>query len=184
MKEHHCRRILDFGAGALRHSLPLLRAGFEVTVVEYENAFKRPVAAKKRAAAKRFNHFAGLVWPHDFIRSKEKYDVVLLVFVLQTVPEKSERNRILYEIAKKLDPDGPRRIYYASRFGDKTEADKAHAYRDGWIRKLDNEHQTFYTEWSPAETESLMKKQKFERTSGYSGASQSYIFEHQPRKVL
>lgn len=29
MKEHHCTRILDFGAGALRHTLPLLRAGLE-----------------------------------------------------------------------------------------------------------------------------------------------------------
>src|SRR4051812_13704738 len=60
MKEHHCVRILDFGAGALRHTIPLLRAGFEVTAVEYENAFKRPVAAKKRTAAKRFSQFNDL----------------------------------------------------------------------------------------------------------------------------
>ena len=184
MKEHHCTRVLDFGAGALRHTIPLLRAGFEVTAVEYENAFKRPVAAKKRTMAKRFAHFEDLVWPHDFVRSREKYDVVLLVFVLQTVPEKKERDAILSEIAKKLDRNGPRRLYYASRIGDTSNSDKLHLYKDGFVRKLENKYQTFYTEWTSSETESLFKKWKFERTGTYSGPSQPYIFEHQPRKVL
>ena len=184
MKEHNCRRILDFGAGALRHSLPLLRAGFEVTAVEYENAFKRPVASKKRAAAQRFAHFEDLVWPHDFLKSREKYDVVILVFVLQTVPEKKERDTILKEIAKRLDRNGPRRLYYASRFGDRTETDTRHRYKDGFIRKLDNEYQTFYTEWAPSETEKFMKKRGFERTGGYSGAQQAYVFEYKPRNVF
>jgi len=160
-----------------------LRAGFEVTAVEYENAFKRPVAAKNCTAAKRFRHFNDLVWPHDFLRSKEKYDLVLLVFVLQTIPEKKERDAILQEIAKKLDRRGPRRMYYASRFGDKLDSDKPHAFKDGWIRKLDQKHQTFYTEWTPGETEKFMEKRRFERIGGYSGASQSYIFEYEPRNV-
>jgi hypothetical protein len=184
MKEHHYTRILDFGAGALRHTIPLLRTGFEVTAVEYKNAFERPVAAGKRLSAKRFKHFSDLVWPHDFLKSKEKYDVVLLAFVLQTIPEKKERDAILYEIAKRLDRDGPRRLYYASRFGDKLPSDKPHAFKDGWIRKLDQKHQTFYTEWTPAETERFMKRRRFERIGGYSGASQAYIFEHEPRRGL
>jgi hypothetical protein len=184
MKEHHCVRILDFGAGALRHTIPLLRAGFEVTAVEYENAFKRPVAAKKRTDAKRFGQFNDLIWPHDFIRSKEKYDVVILAYVLQTVPEKKERDAILKEIARKLDSNGPRRMYYASRFGDRTNDDKNHQYKDGFVRKVDNQFQTFYTEWSLTATEKFMKKRKFERTGGYSGATQAYVFECNPRKVL
>jgi len=176
--------VLRFRCRSPRHTIPLLQAASKSPQFEYENAFKRPVAGKKRTAANRFGHFEDLVWPHDFIRSREKYDVVILAYVLQTVPEKKERDIILKEIAKKLDPNGPRRLYYASRFGDRSDADKLHLYKDGYIRKLDNQYQTFYTEWSLGETERFMKKRKFEPDWRLLCATQAYIFEYQPRRML
>src|SRR2546426_12790523 len=40
------KTVLDFGAGALRHSLPLLRAGFEVCAVDFEEQYL-DIPAKK-----------------------------------------------------------------------------------------------------------------------------------------
>ena len=44
LRSQGCRRVLDFGAGALRHTIPFLKSGFEVIAVEYKEAFDRPVA--------------------------------------------------------------------------------------------------------------------------------------------
>src|SRR5258705_13891432 len=70
MQERGYSRILDFGAGALRHTAPLLEAGFEVIAVEYQNAYRRPKAAEARAAAERHECVTALAWPQDFLRSR------------------------------------------------------------------------------------------------------------------
>ena len=48
MDERGLTTILDFGAGALRHTIPLLEAGFQVTAVEYREAFQRERAAQNQ----------------------------------------------------------------------------------------------------------------------------------------
>src|SRR5216117_2826494 len=67
MKERGYRRILDFGGGALRHTIPLLQAEFEVIAVEYERAYEREKARENLQRAQRFDGFTALVWPHDFL---------------------------------------------------------------------------------------------------------------------
>jgi hypothetical protein len=180
MKERELETILDFGAGALRHAVPLLRAGFNVIAVEYEIAYSRPRAAEARKTAQRFSGFTQLVWPADFVRSKLKYDVAILAFVLQVVPVKVERKVIIDEIAKRFDPSGPRRLYYASRYGDGPKLPEENRYNDGWIKGRGQHDRTFYTEWSGPDTHAFFKKSKFEKVASYGGASQPYIYDYKP----
>ncbi len=167
-------RILDFGAGNFRHTLALLRKGFGVTAVEFPQVFNRPAAKKNLKKAMSFREF-DFISPVDFYRSPvETYEIALLTYVLQVIPIKKERRIILDQISDKLR--GPRRLYWASRYAGIAD-DSTHEYRDGWIRNIDRNLQTFYTQWTKAETDALFMKAGFVRSGNYSGASQPYIYE-------
>jgi len=177
LKDRGYKKILDFGAGALRHTLPLLDAGFEVTAVEYQEAFNKSIAKNNLEIAKTKGNFNELIWPKDFISSTEKYDIILLIYVLQTIPEKEDREQILNEIKRKLDNYGPKRVYYASRYGDSIDLKDEDRFKDGWIKKLKNPKQSFYTEWNAKETHDMFLKKKFQYAGTYGNGSQSYIYE-------
>jgi hypothetical protein len=180
MKDRGYTRVLDFGAGALRHTIPLLKAGLEVTAVEYEQAYERPKCYEARVAAQKFSGFAELVWPKNFLNSRGRYDVVLLVFVLQVIPVKAERALILDAIAKRFDRDGAKRLYYASRFGEGASLPDETRYNDGWVRGVHQNDRTFYTEWNAGDTDAFFKARKFVRGGRYDGASQPYIYDYSP----
>ncbi|GJM43288.1 MAG: hypothetical protein DHS20C21_01300 [Gemmatimonadota bacterium] len=173
-------RILDFGAGALRHAIPLLEAGFEVTVVEYKRAFERPRAKEALAIAEEYDGFSALVWPHDFMRSRVRYDVALLVYVLQVIPVKKDREVVLGEIAKRFDRNGPRRLYYASRYGEARSLSADRKHKDGWVRGRGDHGRSFYTEWKADDTNRMFAKFGYERAGTYQGASQGFIYDHRP----
>lgn len=177
MQERGFKRILDFGAGALRHTLQLLDNGFEVTAVEFEEAFKRPKANENLKIARTKDGFSELIWPKNFIKSTKKFDVVILIFVLQVIPTKSYRGRILDEIRKKINKNGPKRLYYASRFGEGRYMKNENGYKDGWVLGLKNATQSFYTEWNAENTHSMMKQKGFMHAGNYLGASQPFIYE-------
>jgi hypothetical protein len=86
LKKKKVERILDFGAGALRHTFPLLDAGFQVCAVEFEECFARPACAKALAQAKTHPNFSTLIYPRDFIHDNRRFDAALLCYVLQTMP--------------------------------------------------------------------------------------------------
>ncbi|HEY5377890.1 MAG TPA: hypothetical protein VIK01_29615 [Polyangiaceae bacterium] len=180
MKELGCTRVLDFGAGVLRHSIPLLKAGFEVTAVEYQRAYDRPKGAEYRAIAERYPGFTRLMWPGDFVKSKVKYDVAILAYVLQVVPVKTDREVILEQVAKRFDQNGPKRLYYASRFGDAVGLEDSTRYNDGWVKGRGANDRTFYTEWSAADTNAFFKREGYHRAGTYKGPSQPYIYEFNP----
>jgi hypothetical protein len=52
-ERQNVERILDFGAGALRHTFPLLDAGLQVCAVEFEECFARPICSKALADARK-----------------------------------------------------------------------------------------------------------------------------------
>lgn len=175
-----CSRVLDFGAGALRHSLPLLKKGLQVTAVEYKKAYDRPKAAELRAKAEKHPGFTKLMWPDDFIRSTDRYDVVILSFVLQVIPSKVDREDALKAISKHFDPNGPKRLYYASRFGDAKDLSDDMRYKDGWVKGVGEKDRSFYTEWNASTTDAYFKKYGYERAGTYSSTSQGYIYEYKP----
>jgi hypothetical protein len=180
MKQRGYRRILDFGAGALRHAIPLLQAKFEVVAVEYERAYQREKAREHLARARKYDGFTALVWPHDFLKTKLRYDVALLMYVLQVVPTKVDRSVILESIAKRFDRDGPRRLYYASRYGEAGDLPDETRFGDGWIRGRGPNDRSFYTEWNANVTDQLFNRSGYERMGSYEGASQPFIYDYAP----
>jgi len=166
-KKKKVQRVLDFGAGALRHTFPLLAAGFEVCAVEYEEGFKRPTAAKALEKAKKHANFSALVWPKDFIRDRRKFDAAILSFVLQTMPIARERRAVLKYLHKKLQSYAAY-LLYMSRFGQISKDDRAYKVRDGYYRWPERELHSFYTEFTTESTHALLKDFRFRRLKSLS----------------
>ena len=81
-------KILDFGAGKLRHTVPLLTLGHHVTAVDYRDLYYKPsdqvqanlVAAQ--AYGKQFGQLLGN--PTDFVAfAGQQFELVLLINVLE-----------------------------------------------------------------------------------------------------
>jgi hypothetical protein len=160
-------RVLDFGAGALRHTIPMLSAGFEVCAVEYEEVFKRPAAARALELAKNHKDFLGLLQPKDFIKNRCKFDAAILSFVLQVMPIAKERRAVLKYIYKKLRADAAY-LLYMSRFGQMSDAEKKYKVNDGYYRWPDRKLHSFYTEFRTAATHGFFKKVRFRRLKSLS----------------
>ena len=80
------------------------------------------------------------MFPDEFVRAHQKWDLALLVYVLQVIPIKRERGLIIDEISKKLDKTGTKRIYYAARYSD---PHSELAFEDGWINGIGEHGRTF-----------------------------------------
>src|SRR5439155_27303182 len=100
--QKNVERIIDFGAGSLRHTFPLLDAGFQVCAVEFQENFDRPVCAKALAEAKQHSNFSTLIYPNDFISDRRRFDAAFLCYVLQVMPIRTERDTVLKHLRKKL----------------------------------------------------------------------------------
>lgn len=174
------RRILDFGAGGLRHTIPLLKAGFEVCAVEFEDAFRRPVCSKALKRVRRNPNFSELIWPRDFMRDRRKFHAALLSFVLQTMPIHSERKQVLKYIYKKLSRDGC--LIYLSRYGQITKNMKKYRIKDGYYMWPKRARHSFYREFTTEETHRLMGSFKFHRLRNLSerGTEQVFVYGKGP----
>ena len=125
-------RVLDFGAGSwLRYSqrVAKLMPGSELVVVEYAEAFRDDAATVRDMVARDAE-----VWrPIDLVRDlKRSFDLILLVNVLNTLPEEAHRQSIFDTLAARLNPKGWLLIY--QRIWAKSENPQgAVAYGDGWF---------------------------------------------------
>jgi hypothetical protein len=176
LKSKGVTTVLDFGAGALRHTIPLLRAGFEVCAVEFEEGFQRPVSRKALKKAKRFHNFSALIWPKQFVRDPRRFDAALLVYVLQIMPVPSEREEVLRQLQRKLNSDTY--LFYASRFDQITAHDRSHRVSDGYYRWPKREHHSFYREFTTEETREMMSRHGFSRIKSLSerGTDQMFLY--------
>lgn len=161
LKARNVRTVLDFGAGALRHAFPLLKAGFEVCAVDFEAGFQRPVCAKALARAKRYSNFSALIWPKDFIDDTRRFDAALVCYVLQTMPLSKERDIVLKRIYKKLRNDAY--LLYMSRYNQVQGSDSQHRVNDGYYKWPDRERHSFYREFTTEETHKMMARFGFKR---------------------
>jgi hypothetical protein len=167
-------RVVDFGAGALRHTLPLIKRGFSVCAVEFEEVFKRPKCAGYRVLAEKNPNFSALIWPNSFLGDRRKFSCALLVYVLQTMPLPAERALVLKALSKKLTKDAY--ILYLSRFGEVTDEDKRHKVSDGYYRWPDRDEHSFYTEFTTEDTHKMFKKQGFTRLKSYPVGGQAFLY--------
>lgn len=176
LRERGVQSVLDFGAGALRHTFPLLRAGFEVCAVEFEQTFTRPVCAEARVRAERNSNFSSLIWPDQFLGTKRRFDAALLCYVLQIMPKEGERRLALKEIARRLRGEGY--LLYMSRFGQVSTEDSKHRVEDGYYRWPEREEHSFYREFTAEETADLFDREGFTRLRNLSqrGTEQVHFY--------
>ncbi len=168
-------RILDFGAGALRHVTPLLEAGMTVCGVEFEAAFLRPAASAALADAKLHPHFSRLVWPHNFLADSRKWDGALLCYVLQTMPKDDERRSVVRSIFKKLKPDSY--LFYMSRYNQfPIRISSAQRVEDGYFMWPKRSVHSFYREFETDETHELFEEYGFRRIRSLSERGTDQIF--------
>jgi SAM-dependent methyltransferase len=175
-KARKVRRILDFGAGALRHTFPLLDAGFEVCSVEFNEAFTRETGGEALAQARKHPNFCELIWPSDFIADDRKFGAALLCYVLQVMPVPAERRAVLKHIYRKLRADSY--LLYMSRFGQITPDDLQRRVSDGYYRWPDRAQHSFYCEFKSDKTHEMMNDFGFARLRSLSerGTDQVYLY--------
>jgi len=169
-------KIVDFGAGALRHTFPLLKAGFQVCAVEFEETFKRPTCAEAMSKAEGHPNFSKLIWPRDFRKDDREFDAALLCYVLQTMPLKEERSMVLKLLRKKLRRDSY--LLWMSRYGQTGSIPREQIVKDGYFMWPERDSHSFYTEFCTEDTHKMFEDQGFRKLRSLSerGTDQVYLY--------
>lgn len=151
-------KVLDFGAGKLRNSIFFLEKGHSVCAVEFECLKNSSEHAKKLFAkadeySKNFKEF---IFPDEFVKSKEDYDLIILINVLTVMPVPTERWLVLLHCQQRLKKDGF--ILWYSQFGDKDQRSRCtneNKIGDGWFMRKNSRVKTFFTEYYDAELKDM-----------------------------
>ncbi len=158
----HVETIVDFGAGALRHTFPLLEAGFEVCAVEFEEQLKKPAVAEAYAKAEHdFPNFCTLVWPKHFKKDKRHFDAALVCYVLQVMPIRKERDVVLQLLKKKLNAESY--LLVMSRFGQSRGIPKEQVVKDGFYMYPERDAHSFYSELPTEQLRKQIERHGFHR---------------------
>jgi SAM-dependent methyltransferase len=158
--------ILDFGAGKLRNTLYLLKKGFRVCAVEFEELFNssaQAAAYRNSARNKGKNRFSTLIYPRDFERSQQKFDLVLLINVLNTMPVPAERLLVLQFCYTKLRRGGY--LFWYTQRGDADYSPRLtsqHRLGDGYYIGYKKRYKTFYREYAASEIDALLSHTGFD----------------------
>lgn len=155
------KTILDFGAGSLRHTMPLLDAGFEVCAVDFEEQYaetdSKRVCRQNRLTAEDYPNFSALVYPRDFTNDeREDFHAALLCYTFQGMPLISERKRVLQLLYRKLANQSY--IVWMSRYGDTKDIPDRQRIEDGYYKYPDSSTHSFYTEFKTEAIHKMMKE--------------------------
>lgn len=150
-------RVADVGAGRLRATRPLLRAGFQVWIVETPLQLERTKELVE-GAQHRYPNLQPPLTERDFCCSSLKLDGVTTICVLHTIPEKWIRCRLLRAIRRNMKPGAKLLIdvpfdlpYYRGPGRTVTK------YRDGYLMGGKEVH-TFFKEFSESELVTFVKR--------------------------
>jgi len=180
-------KILDFGAGKLRHTDLLLKANHKVTAVEYPQLFLHPSEQIQNFLDFVENHdkFGGLFAPSDFISSKKNsYDLILLINVLNIIPELLDRLFILELCNKKLDKN--KYLLWFTQYGDEDQRKSTcESLTDGGCTTAKS-RRTFYTEFDFTTINLIMGISGFKRINeNYeSGHNQAWLYKKTKNAIL
>ncbi len=166
---NNVNKVLDFGAGNLRHTFPLLKLGFSVCAVEFEQQFSRsPDCRKALEKARRIGEFSELMFPNPFIANRRKFDAALLCFVLPTMPREKERKKLLDLIQKKLEDKSY--IFWMSQFGKyESSKKKSNKVEDGWFWHPQWKRHPFYTEFTTEAIDKMLRRIDFHLIKRFQG---------------
>jgi 2-polyprenyl-3-methyl-5-hydroxy-6-metoxy-1,4-benzoquinol methylase len=151
-RENENIKILDFGAGKLRHSVFLLEKGYSVTAVDYENLFINPTEQVQgyMDKAKGFNTFQQIVYPSQLITDTKEHDLAILVNVLGIMPEPIERLFVLDQCYKKIKNNGHILLFNQHGDADQIKAVSELKITDGGCT-TSRGRKTFYKDFNTKE---------------------------------
>ncbi len=159
--------ILDFGAGALRHTFPLLDMGFQVCAVEFKEQFERKACRLALNKAKKSPDFSALIFPDEFIKSKHKFDAALLTFVITTMPRADERRKLLKFLKKRLKANSF--IFWMSQYGKYEQIKRLeNQVKDGWYLHPERKNHSFYTEFNNSKIDDMLNRIGYRRIHVFS----------------
>lgn len=92
-------KILDYGCGKLRNSRYLIDLGFNVSIIDTRKQLENQMDLIQELEIDNY-------YDINNIPTEEKFDVILSSFVLNVVPDKKERDKILHNIYMLLKEDG------------------------------------------------------------------------------
>jgi Methyltransferase domain len=145
--------VLDFGAGKLRNTIYFLQRGHTVHAVEFEELRDSKHAKSLFDTASQYSdNLKKYMFPKDFVKSKTKFDLILLVNVLTVMPVPSERWMVLLYLHKCIKDDGM--ILWYSQHGDRDQRSRCtddNILGDGWFIGKPRKYKTFYTEYNTDE---------------------------------
>ncbi len=180
LKKEEVTKVLDFGAGSLRHTLPLLEHGFEVGAVDFQEDFARNVCSSALSHVLSNPRFALLEWPNIHLGNRDifrgKFDAGLLIYVLQTIPKPEDRHEVLRYFRMKIKKNGL--LFYCSRVNQLNGDVVHHRISDGYYMYPKRAHHSFYREFTPSETHKLMEQYDFHLCGGFTerGTDQMFLY--------
>lgn len=99
LQEKGCKEILDFGAGSFcKDALFLASLGYDVMVKELPESIEKMDLSRLREAG-----IEGVVSELD---PRQRFDAVLLNYVLNVIPSRQERESVLHQVSHCLRPGG------------------------------------------------------------------------------
>lgn len=142
-------KVLDYGCGKLRYSIPL--ANHTSRVIAIDSVFqieKKQMIADSFIAPKNFNHDNLIIKSVDCNEwKKEKYDIVFCANVLSAIPDDEERLKIISNSKSVLNRSGYMFIvvqYRNSYFNQYQARNDTIKYNDGWLIKRGSNKCSFY----------------------------------------
>ena len=151
-------KILDVGAAKLRNTLWLLQKGFNVWAVEFPELRDRLPDAKRRwEVANQYQNFHNVTFPKDFINLTERFDIVLLINVINVMPIPIERFALLSLCREKIKDDGML-LWHQWRglaIGGHAKYSEDNAFVDGYLMG-NGPHHSFYVENTREESHEML----------------------------
>ena len=173
-------KILDFGAAKLRNTIYLLEKGYTVYSCEFKDLFARSQKAQEYYdECKKYKNFKTLIFPSDFIDSDEKFDVILLINVLNIMPIPKERLCVLALCRKKIKLGG--KLLWYTQHGAYSKDKALGLLNDGFVTGKGRQYNMFYRDFSRKEIYDILESTGFSYNKDFkfptSGTNQAYLFE-------
>lgn len=173
-------KILDFGAAKLRNTIYLLKKGYTVYSCEFDDLFKRSKQAEDfLEKAKKYKNFKPLIFPKEFINFNKKFDVILLVNVINIMPIALERLAALALFREKIIDNG--RLLWYTQHGAYCKETNLVKVCDGIATGKGREYMMFYRDFSRKEIHDMLNSTGFSFYKDCkfpsSGNNQAYVFQ-------
>ena len=117
-------RVLDYGCGKLRNATHLLKYGYDVSIADT----KKQLSKLSEDKVEQYNK----IYTVDNDNITDKFDVVLCSFVINVIPQETERIKAINNIFKALDVGGCAYIEVRDKSFIKS-AKTIQPYNDGYI---------------------------------------------------